>query len=66
MTLFLKVTIIPKKDANKRLSVLDKQIEELKKYDEALHHLADNQIEIDLDEGVVVNYEKFKGLLAKI
>jgi len=55
-----------KKDANKRLSILDKQIEELKKYDEVLHHMADKQIEIDLDDGVVVNYEKFKGLLAKI
>jgi len=55
-----------KKDANKRLAILDKQIEELKQYDEVLHHLADKQIEIDLDDGVVVNYEKFKGLLAKI
>ncbi|PGY09136.1 BREX-1 system adenine-specific DNA-methyltransferase PglX [Bacillus sp. AFS031507] len=53
-------------NAKKELKVLDKKIEELKEYDELLHHMADMQIEIDLDEGVVVNYEKFKGLLAKI
>ena len=39
---------------------------ELKKYDEVLHHISDKQIEIDLDDGVKVNYEKFKGLVAKI
>lgn len=55
-----------KSEAKKKLTSLDKQIDELKKYDEVLHHMADMQIEIDLDDGVVVNYEKFKGLLAKI
>ncbi|MED3986959.1 BREX-1 system adenine-specific DNA-methyltransferase PglX [Peribacillus simplex] len=53
-------------NAKKELKTLDKKIEELKEYDELLHHMADMQIEIDLDEGVVVNYEKFKGLVAKI
>ena len=53
-------------DAKKELKALDKKIEELKEYDELLHHMADMQIEIDLDEGVAVNYEKFKGLVAKI
>lgn len=53
-------------NAKKELKVLDKKIEELKEYDELLHHMADMQIEIDLDEGVAVNYEKFKGLVAKI
>lgn len=52
--------------AKKELKALDKNIEELKEYDELLHHMADMQIEIDLDDGVVVNYEKFKGLVAKI
>ncbi|MFL0251152.1 BREX-1 system adenine-specific DNA-methyltransferase PglX [Clostridium neuense] len=55
-----------KSEAKKRLTQLDKQIDEIKKYDEVLHHMADMQIEIDLDDGVKVNYEKFKGLLAKI
>lgn len=52
--------------AKKELKVLDKKIEELKAFDEVLHHLADKQIEIDLDDGVATNYEMFKGLLAKI
>src|SRR5699024_342630 len=51
--------------AKKELKSLEKKIEELKDYDEVLHHLADQQIEIDLDAGVEVNYEKFKDLLAK-
>jgi type II restriction/modification system DNA methylase subunit YeeA len=51
--------------AKKDLKLLEKKIEELKDYDEVLHHMADQQIEIDLDDGVEVNYEKFKGLLAK-
>ncbi|RYM01465.1 BREX-1 system adenine-specific DNA-methyltransferase PglX [Sporolactobacillus sp. THM7-7] len=52
--------------AKKELKSLEKKIEELKAYDELLHHMADMQIEIDLDDGVKVNYEKFKGLVAKI
>lgn len=52
--------------AKKELKSLDKKIDELKKYDELLHHMADQQIEIDLDDGVKYNYELFKGLVAKI
>lgn len=53
-------------NAKKELKSLDKKIDELKAYDERLHHMADMQIEIDLDDGVKVNYEKFKGLVASI
>ncbi|WP_026584642.1 BREX-1 system adenine-specific DNA-methyltransferase PglX [Bacillus sp. J33] len=53
-------------NAKKELKVLDKKIDELKAYDELLHHMADMQIELDLDDGVKVNHEKFKGLVAKI
>lgn len=53
-------------NAKKELKLLDKKIDELKVYDEMLHHYADMQIEINLDDGVKVNYEKFKGLVAKI
>ena len=53
-------------NAKKELKSLEKKIDELKAYDELLHHMADMQIEIDLDHGVKVNYEKFKGLVAKI
>lgn len=55
-----------KTKATKRLKVLTKQMDELKKYDEVIHNLADQQIEIDLDDGVVVNYSKFEKVLAKI
>ncbi|MBD7937606.1 BREX-1 system adenine-specific DNA-methyltransferase PglX [Cytobacillus sp. Sa5YUA1] len=53
-------------NAKKELKLLDKKIEELKEYDEKLHHMADMQIEMDLDDGVIANYEIFKGLVAKI
>jgi len=39
-------------------------MDELKRYDEVIHNLADQQI--DLDDGVVVNYAKFEKVLAKI
>ncbi|MCD3361491.1 BREX-1 system adenine-specific DNA-methyltransferase PglX [Clostridium botulinum D/C] len=55
-----------KNNAKKKLTVINEQIDELKKYDEVLHHMADMQIEMDLDDGVKVNYEKFKGLLSEI
>lgn len=55
-----------KTKATKRLKVLIKQMDELKKYDEVIHNLADQQIEIDLDDGVVANYAKFDKVLAKI
>ena len=50
----------------KELNNLDKKIKELKEYDEILHHKADMKIDIGLDDGVKVNYEKFKDLLEKI
>lgn len=53
-------------NAKKTLRTLDKKIEEIKDYDELLHHMADMQIDIDLDNGVVGNYEKLKGLVSKI
>lgn len=54
------------REAKKQLKSIDKKLEELKAYDEKLHHMADMQIEIDLDDGVKVNYDKFKGLVAKL
>jgi len=59
-------SLTEKTKATKRLKVLTKQMDELKKYDEVIHNLADQQIEIDLDDGVVVNYAKFAKVLAKI
>jgi len=54
------------RNAKKELTSVDKKIIELKEFDEKLHHMADMQIEIDLDDGVKENYEKFKGLVTKI
>ena len=42
------------------------QAAELVSYEERVHHLADQMIEIDLDDGVRVNYAKFQDVLAKI
>lgn len=50
----------------KRLTVLQAQAEELRLYEEKIHHLADQMIAIDLDDGVKVNYAKFADVLATI
>ena len=44
--------------AEKRKEKLVKQLKETKEYDEKVAHIALSRIEIDLDDGVKVNYEK--------
>ncbi|PFG07776.1 BREX-1 system adenine-specific DNA-methyltransferase PglX [Bacillus sp. es.034] len=48
----------------------EKKMDELREFDKRLAEIANEEIEIDLDDGVKVNYEKFyrggKGVLAKI
>ena len=51
---------------NKQLKKLQEQDTELRTYEEKIHHLADQMIPIDLDDGVKVNYAKFQDVLAKI
>ena len=51
---------------NKELTKFKAQAEEVKKYEEIVHHWADKMEPMDLDDGVKKNYEKFKDLLAKI
>jgi len=51
---------------NKELEKLTSQADELITYEEMIHHLADQMIKIDLDDGVKHNYEIFKDVLAKI
>ena len=51
---------------NKALTKLKDQDGELRNYEEKIHHLADQMIVIDLDDGVKVNYAKFQDVLAKI
>ena len=51
---------------SKQLAKLQAQAEEIRVYEEKIHHLADQMIKIDLDDGVKHNYEIFKDVLAKI
>lgn len=51
---------------NKQLKTLNDQATEIHAYEEKIHHLADQMISIDLDDGVKKNYEIFKDVLAKI
>ena len=51
---------------NKQLKTLNDQAVEIHEYEEKIHHLADQMISIDLDDGVKVNYAKFQDVLAKI
>ena len=46
--------------ASKRKEKLQKQLKECQEYDEKIAHLALSRIEIDLDDGVKVNYEKIQ------
>lgn len=50
----------------KKLTTLRDRQEELVRFDQKLAELANRQIALDLDDGVVVNYEKLKDVLAKI
>lgn len=50
----------------KQLTKIKAQAEELRIYEEKIHHLADQMIAIDLDDGVKVNYSKFGDVLARI
>ena len=51
---------------NKTLKKLNDQATEIHEYEEKIHHLADQMISIDLDDGVKKNYEIFEDVLAKI
>ena len=51
---------------NKKLTTLQAQETEIRTYEEKIHHLADQMISIDLDDGVKKNYAIFQDVLAKI
>ena len=51
-----------KSKATKAVTKYTKQLAEMKIYDEAIAHIANQRIEIDLDDGVKVNYAKFQGV----
>ena len=46
--------------STKRKEKLQKQLKECREYDEMIAHLALSRIELDLDDGVKVNYEKIQ------
>lgn len=50
----------------KQQQKIQEQALEIQKYEEKVHHLADQNIEIDLDDGVKHNYALFADVLAKI
>ncbi|WP_342544882.1 BREX-1 system adenine-specific DNA-methyltransferase PglX [Lysinibacillus sp. FSL K6-4013] len=59
-----------KKKLTAEKTSFEKKIDELREFDKRLAEIANEELEIDLDDGVKVNYEKFyrggKGVLAKI
>ena len=50
----------------KQQDKLTEQLKEITIFEEKVHHLADQHIDIDLDDGVKKNYELFVDVLAKI
>jgi len=50
----------------KQQDKLSEQLKEITAFEEKVHHIADQNITIDLDDGVKKNYEIFTDVLAKI
>lgn len=50
----------------KEQRTIEAQEDELRVFEQEVHHLADQMIAIDLDDGVKANYPKFGDVLAKI
>ena len=50
----------------KQQDKLTEQLREITAFEEKVHHLADQNIDLDLDDGVKKNYEIFTDVLAKI
>ena len=50
----------------KRVKAMEAAIKDCKAYDLVLHDFADRAVAIDLDDGVVVNWGKYKEVLAKL
>lgn len=61
-----KLSLEDKKEVQKRQANLNAKIHEIKEYDEKIAHIANHRTNINMDDGVKANYEKFKDILAKI
>jgi type II restriction/modification system DNA methylase subunit YeeA len=57
------ISTTAKKTATKRLKTLQDQQLELRDYQAKLQTVADQRIDLDLDDGVAYNYTRFKGLV---
>ena len=60
------VSTVERVKLNKKLTTLQVQDTEIITYEEKIHHLADQMISIDMDDGVKKNYAIFQDVLAKI
>lgn len=59
-------TTAEKAKLNKQLKKYKEQSEELRIYEEKIHHWADKMEPMDMDDGIKKNYAKFQELLSKI
>jgi len=51
---------------NKELADIQEKLAEITKYEEMVHHLADQMISFDQKDGIRSNYERLQSILAKI
>ena len=51
---------------NKKIEKVQAQSDEIHQYEEKIHHLADQFISINLDDGYKINFEMFKDVLGKV
>lgn len=52
-----------KAEFKKQIEKITKQITECRAYDQIISHIAAQTIELDLDDGVKLNYERFQGVI---
>lgn len=60
------LTAVMKKRYNKQLTTIKAQQDELIDFDKKMAELANQRIALDLDDGVIINYNKIDKILAKI
>lgn len=61
-----EIKSLEERNEKRRLSIIAKHQEELRRYDELLKHYADQRIELNLDDGVAVSCKKFGKLMMEI
>ena len=61
-----ELSMLDKKEIQKKQEDFRAKLNEIKEYDEKIAHIANQKININLDDGVVANYKKFADILAKI